>query len=63
MLLGEWLLSQKLLRLAAATILPGWLLLWAWVALLSTSADSVGFQSCSARAASSFGSHRRDIHR
>ena len=58
---GEYAVG-KALRIACAALLPGWLLLWLLIALLGASVDSIHLQPCSARAASSFGSHRRDLH-
>lgn len=52
----------RVLRVACAVILPGWLLLWLYVAFLGSTADSLHLRPCSARAASSFGGRRRSLH-
>lgn len=52
----------KALRIACAALIPGWLLLWVCIAFLGSTADSVHLRPCSARAASSFGGHRRELH-
>jgi hypothetical protein len=58
---GEYAVG-KALRIACAALLPGWLLLWLLIAVLGSSVDSIHLRPCSARAASSFGSHRHDLH-
>jgi hypothetical protein len=58
---GEYA-AGKALRVACAALLPGWLLLWLVIVLLGSSADTVHLRPCSARAASSFGGHRRELH-
>lgn len=58
---GEFAVG-KALRIACAALISGWLLLWLFVAVLGSTADSVLLRPCSARAVFSFGGHRRTLH-
>lgn len=62
MVFGEFA-AGKYLRLACTAVLPTWVLIWLYVAFISSSADSISLRPCSVHAAASFGSHRRELHR